>query len=104
MATAKFVVNEFKKSIDDLAKLRARISKLRAQEDILEEAIKAKLTGPKAKPFVAGYEFQVELSCYDMKRLNEAKVARYLTQAQINRCYNVTPVQKMVFSKLKAAE
>ena len=100
---SKFVVNKAMQDVDNLAKLRRRIATLKAEEAEIAERVTARLA-KRAGNSMHGYVFDVQLSNYDLRTLNQAKVAKYLTEAQLNRCFNVTVVNKLVFTKVAAVE
>ena len=95
----KFVVNATMQAVDNLAKLRAKISSLKKEAEELEALVSSKLAKKAAGAGLEGYSFTVTQSSYDMRRLSEAKVAKYLTDAQLARCFSSTPVMKLLFSK-----
>ena len=90
-----FVANPTKIKVDELAKVRAQISALKEKEEQLKLTLLPKL---QAKGFLEGYAYRVELSCYDQRSISRSKLERYMTPAQITRCTNVTPVEKLVFT------
>lgn len=96
----KFVVNKTMAAVDSLAKLRAKISTLRAEEDELEIFVKTQLSKKAEGVPLKGYVFSVMTSSYDMRRLSEVKLGKYLSPTLIAKCYNKTRVSKIVFSKL----
>lgn len=100
MATksSKFVVNAAMARIDELAKLREKISALREREQELTVALRDKLESRKAGATLHGYHVDVALSTYTMSVLNAKKLEKFLAPEQIAKCYKKTKVTKLVIT------
>ena len=95
---SKFVINPLMQKVDELAKLRAKLTAMREKEQELSSYLKAKLDSRKEGAVIHGYLSDVMLSSYSMKTLSPTKLEKFLTPEQIAKCYKSTKVEKLVFT------
>ena len=97
MAT-KFVADANRQLVDECAEKRSEINKLTKEEKLLSEKLRVKLD-KKANGVMRGYLYDVELQDGTQRFLDPKKLAKFLTEAQIAKCYSTTKFTKLHFTK-----
>lgn len=102
MASSKLVLTPAyaRTMVDDFVKLRARITKLREQEEQLKQVLVDQMTR-KNRNSLIGDKFVVTQTEEERTSLSRERVESFLTAAQIKKCTVKTPYTKMTSRNLE---